>query len=48
MSIKRIFRSMEGLVEDLITIVSHFAEKLYGMRSPKYKEVVEGVKRLVG
>jgi len=37
----------EELVEDLITIVSHFAGKLYGMRSHKYKEVVEGVKKLV-
>jgi putative resolvase len=37
----------EELVEDLITIVSHFAGKLYGMRSRKYKEVVEGVKKLV-
>lgn len=38
----------EELVEDLITIVSHFAGRLYGMRSHKYKEVVEGVKKLVG
>jgi len=37
----------EELVEDLITIVSRFAGKLYGMRSHKYKEVVEGVKQLV-
>jgi putative resolvase len=37
----------EGLVEDLITIASHFAGKLYGMRSHKYKEVVEGVRKLV-
>ncbi|MEM2859979.1 MAG: IS607 family transposase, partial [Candidatus Bathyarchaeia archaeon] len=37
----------EELVEDLITIVSHFAGKLYGMRSHKYKEVVEGVKKLI-
>jgi len=36
------------LVKDLITIVSHFAGKLYGMRSHKYKEVVEGVKKLIG
>ena len=39
--------SQEELVEDLITIVSHFAGKLYGMRSHKYKEVVEGVRELV-
>lgn len=37
----------EELVEDLITIVSHFAGKLYGMRSRKYKEVVDGVRKLV-
>ena len=35
------------LVEDLITIVSHFAGKLYGVRSHKYREVVEGVRKLV-
>ena len=38
----------EELVEDLITIVSHLAGKLYGLRSHRYKEVVEGVKKLVG
>jgi len=37
----------EELVEDLVTIVSHFAGKLYGLRSHKYKEVVAGVKQLV-
>jgi putative resolvase len=37
----------EELVEDLITIVSHFAGKLYGMRSHKYKEVVEAVRKLL-
>ena len=37
----------EELAEDLITIVSHFARRLYGMRSHRYKEVVEGVKKLV-
>jgi putative resolvase len=37
----------EELVEDLMTIVSHFAGKLYGMRSHKYKEVVGGVRKLV-
>jgi putative resolvase len=35
------------LVEDLITVVSHFAGKLYGMRSHKYEEVVEGVRKLI-
>ncbi len=37
----------EELVEDLITIISHFAGKLYGMRSRKYKKVVEGAKKLI-
>ena len=36
----------EELVEDLITIISHFAGKLYG-RSHKYRKVVEGAKKLV-
>jgi putative resolvase len=34
-------------VEDLITIVSHFAGKLYGMRSHKYEKVVEDARKLV-
>jgi putative resolvase len=37
----------EELVEDLITIVSHLAGKLYEVRSHKYKEVVEGVRKLL-
>ncbi len=37
----------DELMKDLITITSHFAEKLYGMRSHKYKEVVESAKRLI-
>jgi len=37
----------EELVEDLITIISHFAGKLYGMRSHKYKKLKEGVKKLL-
>jgi len=37
----------EKLVEDLITIISHFASKLYGMGSYKYEEVVEGARKLV-
>ncbi len=37
----------EELLEDLITIIAHFAGKLYGMRSHKYKEVVEGARKLV-
>jgi len=37
----------EELVEDLITIISHFAGKLYGKRSRKYGKVVEGAKKLI-
>jgi len=37
----------EELVEDLITIISHFAGKLYGKRSYKYRKVVEGAKKLI-
>jgi len=37
----------EELVEDLITIISHFAGKLYGMRNHKYRKVVEGAKQLL-
>ncbi|MCD6538893.1 IS607 family transposase [Candidatus Bathyarchaeota archaeon] len=37
----------EELVEDLITIVSHLAGKLYGMRSHKYRMVVEGARKLI-
>jgi putative resolvase len=37
----------EELVEDLITIISHFAGKLYGMRTHKYEKVVEGARKLI-
>ena len=37
----------EELVDDLISIVSHFAGRLYGFRSHKYKRVVEGVRELI-
>jgi putative resolvase len=37
----------EELVEDLVTIISHFAGKLYGMGSHKYEKVVESARRLV-
>ena len=37
----------EELVEDLITIISHFAGKLYGMRSYKYRKMMEGAKKLI-
>jgi len=36
----------QELVEDLITIISHFSGKLYGMRSHKQKEVVKHAKEL--
>ena len=36
---KRAKTLQEELIEDLITIISHFAGKLYGMRSHKYKNV---------
>ena len=38
--------SQQELVEDLITIISHFSGKLYGMRSHKQKEVLERAKNL--
>lgn len=37
----------EELIEDLITIISHFAGKLYGMRSHKYKKLKKGMKKLI-
>ena len=36
----------EELKEDLISIITSFAGKLYGMRSHKYKEVVKNAKQL--
>lgn len=44
---KRAKTPQEELIEDLVTIISHFAGKLYGMRSHKYKKVVEGAKQLI-
>ena len=38
----------QELVEDLITIVTSFAGKLYGMRSHEKKRFVEGFKKLLG
>ncbi|AEF96691.1 IS607 family transposase [Methanotorris igneus] len=38
----------EELVEDLITVISHFAGKLYGRRSHKYKKLIKTVKEIVG
>ncbi|MEM3664509.1 MAG: IS607 family transposase [Candidatus Jordarchaeales archaeon] len=37
----------QELVEDLVALVSSFAGKLYGTRSHKCKEVVDGVRQLV-
>ena len=37
----------EELIEDLITIIRHFAGKLYGMRSHKYKKLKEGARKLI-
>ena len=42
-----ILLSMKKLVEDLIMIVSHFAGKIYEMRSHKYRRVVKGVRKLI-
>ena len=36
----------QELLDDLITIISHFSGKLYGMRSHKQKEVLERAKNL--
>ena len=36
----------QELVEDLVTIISRFSGKLYGMRSYKQKEVVKRAKEL--
>jgi putative resolvase len=38
--------TQQELVEDLITIISHFSGKLYGIRSHKQKEVVKRAKEL--
>jgi excisionase family DNA binding protein len=37
----------QELIEDLIEIVTSFAEKLYGLRSHKKKRLVEGFKKLL-
>jgi len=37
----------QELVEDLIEVVSSFAGKLYGLRSRRRKELVEGFKKLL-
>jgi len=37
----------QELVEDLISIISLFAGKLYGKRSHKYRKVVDGARKLI-
>jgi len=37
----------QELVEDLITIISHFAGKLYGKRSYKYRKMIDGARKLI-
>jgi len=37
----------QELVEDLIAIVTSFASKLYGLRSHKKKQLVQGFKKLL-
>lgn len=37
----------QEMVEDLITIISHFAGKMYGLRSRRQREMVERVKELL-
>jgi putative resolvase len=36
----------QELVDDLITVISHFSGKMYGLRSHRHKEVVECAKNL--
>lgn len=36
------------MVEDLITIITHFSGMLYGMRSRKQKEMIEHSKSMFG
>jgi len=45
-TLKDVKPPQQELVEDLITIISHFSGKLYGMRSSKQKEVVKRAKEL--
>ena len=37
----------QEMAEDLITIISHFSGKLYGLRSYKYNEVVRRAKEVI-
>jgi predicted site-specific integrase-resolvase len=38
---------MQELVEDMISVVTSFCAKLYGVRSRKFKKVKEAVKTAV-
>ncbi len=38
----------QELVEDLISIITSFAGKIYGMRSHKKTVLVQGAKKLIG
>ena len=40
--------AMQELVEDLISIITSFAGKIYGVRSHKKTLLVQGVKKLIG
>ncbi len=45
---KKKFKTPQGeLVEDLITIITSFAGRLYGFRSHKRRKVIEGVRNLL-
>ena len=40
--------AMQELVEDLISIITSFAGKIYGVRSHKKTLLVQGMKKLIG
>jgi len=50
--IEEVFREepkdLQELIEDLISVVTSFAGRLYGMRSHKKKKVVESVRQAIG
>ena len=39
--------TQEEMIKDIVTIISHFSGKLYGMRSHKQKEVIKNVKNIL-
>ncbi|EHP71172.1 hypothetical protein MetMK1DRAFT_00001760 [Metallosphaera yellowstonensis MK1] len=41
-------KDTQELVEDLISIITSFAGKIFGMRSHKKTVLVQGVKKLIG